>query len=139
VQFIEEYDMLFQDNIQLIRRLVEKHLNNVDLINLHTPPENIEEIINRKLDEIFNFNYNARCFIGVEIENSVSRKHLMGGAVNASVLSRIGLAVGFTPKMHNVFKNLYRYFQFLQSVDKPTFRTNNLLVISSTQLLDICS
>ncbi len=61
----------------------------------------------------------------------------MGGAINASVLGRIGIAIGYTEEKHRAFKNLYRYFGFLQSVQKPTFRTNNLLVISKDQMIQV--
>lgn len=138
VQLTHEYDELFQNNVPFLSRLVTCHLSNLDIINQGMTADEIESLIAQKLDEMRYFNYNSRCFIAVEIENAVSRKHLMGGAINASVLGRIGIAVGYTQEMHTAFLNLYRYFAFLQTVDKPTFRTNNLLVISSEQLLDIC-
>lgn len=61
----------------------------------------------------------------------------MGRAVNASVLGRIGIAIGYNAEMYNAFKNLYRYFAFLQSVMKPTFETNNLLIISPEQIMQV--
>lgn len=139
VQLIGKYDELYQNNSHFITKLIKQHLSNLSIINNQMTSENIENIVNNKFAEIQHFNYNARCFVSVEIENLVSRKHLMGGAINTSVLGRIGITVGYTNKMHNAFINLYRYFEFLQNVDKPTFRTNNLLVISSTQLLEICN
>jgi len=139
IQLIQEYNELFQNNLAFLCKLVKSHLTNLSEINPDSTDDESEMLISQKLYEMQNFNYNSRCFIGIEIENSVSRKHLMGGAINASVLGRIGIAVGFTNKMHNAFLNLYRYFDFLQSVDKPTFKTNNLLVISSEQLMDICT
>lgn len=139
IRLIEEYNELFENNIDFVARLVKTHLTNLNFINDELSEENANQLINDKLNDIRYFNFNSRCFIAIEIENSVSRKHLMGGAINASVLGRIGIAVGFTEEMHNAFLNLYRYFSFLQSVDKPTFRTNNLLVISAGQLINICN
>lgn len=138
VQLIQEYDVLYQNNIPFLTQLVRCHLSNLEIINNNKAVDEVEALINHKLDEMRHFNFNSRCFIAIEIENAVSRKHLMGGAINASVLGRVGIAVGYTQEMHNAFLNLYRYFAFLQSVDKPTFRTNNLLVISSEQLIEIC-
>lgn len=139
VQLIHEYDVLFENNTVFVAKLIKCHLSNLSFINQDTPPEELDERVQQKLNEVRHFNYNSRCFVAVEIENVVSRKHLMGGAINASVLGRIGIAVGYTDEMHNAFLNLYRYFSFLQSVDKPTFRTNNLLVLSAEQLISICN
>ena len=61
----------------------------------------------------------------------------MGGAVNAAVLGQVSIAVGYSNLMHKAFLNLYRYFEFLRAVDKPTFNTSNLLIISSEQLIAI--
>ena len=138
VQLIHQYDVLFEKNIVFVTKLIKCHLNNLSFINQDMPTEELEEQVHQKLNEIRYFNYNSRCFVAVEIENAVSRKHLMGGAINASVLGRIGIAVGYNNEVHKAFLNLYRYFTFLQSVDKPTFRTNNLLVLSAEQLTNIC-
>lgn len=139
VQLIHEYDELFENNTVFVAKLIKCHLSNLYYINHDNPSEELDERVHQKLYEVRHFNYNSRCFVAVEIENAVSRKHLMGGAINASVLGRIGIAVGYTDEMHNAFLNLYRYFSFLQSVDKPTFRTNNLLVLSAEQLINICN
>lgn len=139
VQLVHEYDALFEKNTVFVAKLIKCHLTNLSYINQNTPTEELDERVYQKLNQVRNFNYNSRCFVAVEIENAVSRKHLMGGAINASVLGRIGIAVGYTAEMHNAFLNLYRYFSFLQSVDKPTFRTNNLLVLSAEQLISICN
>jgi hypothetical protein len=139
VQLINECDELFEKNTVFVAKLIKYHLSNLSYINQDTPSEELKERVHQKLIEVRRFNYNSRCFVAVEIENAVSRKHLMGGAINASVLGRIGIAVGYTDEMHNAFLNLYRYFSFLQSVDKPTFSTTNLLVLSAEQLINICN
>jgi len=139
VRLINEYDELFDAKIEFISILVRTHLSNLSLITAKTSNEMQQIRFNKKIDDLRHFNFNSRCFLSIEIENAVTRKHLMGGAINASVLGRIAIAVGYTDEMHNAFLNLYRYFSFLQNVDKPTFRTNNLLIISSTQLENICN
>lgn len=137
IRLTQEYNQLLHDNRDFIKDLIKVHFVNLDIINDDSSEQEIEERINQKYDDLNFFNFNSRCFLSIEIENSVTRKHLMGGAINASVLGRIAIAVGFTKEMHKAFLNLYRYFLYLQNVDKPTFRTNNLLIISSDQLLNL--
>jgi hypothetical protein len=127
----------FEKHRDLFFRLCETHLQNLNLISNGTEAKEKEQLILNKLNHLCWTNMNGRCFLAIEIENNVSRKHLMGGAINCSVLGKIGIAVGFTESKHKAFLNLYRYFDYLQSVDKPTFNTRNLLVISSQQLIEI--
>jgi hypothetical protein len=138
IRLINEYNGIFNDHLAFIKGLTKIHLRNIQSITNQTSDQEAEHRINSKLNDLYSTNFNARCFLAIEIENAVSRKHLMGGAINAAVLGRIGIAAGYTEKMHKVFLNLYRYFSFLQEVEKPTFKTNNLLVISYIQLMDFC-
>lgn len=131
-----EYDHHYDNNEHFIYQLVKIHLLNTKGITADSSVEEIEEQIHEKMFQMRYLNLNSRCFVAIEIENEVSRKHLMGGAVNASVLGRIAIAVGFTEEKHRAFLNLYRYFGYLQSVEKPTLKTDNLLIISADQLLN---
>jgi len=135
---ILDYTELFERNIDFISKLVRTHFGNLSLISDKCNVEEMQEQVRLKVEDLSSFNLNSRCFIAVEIENSVSRKHLMGGAINASVLGRIAIVSGYSDEKHNAFLKLYRYFMFLQSVGKPTFKTNNLLIVSASQLLEIC-
>lgn len=137
VNLMDEYDNLFDNNIITIGKMTELHLRNIDYLTNNANPDEINAKVGSKLNDLRYFNFNSRCFISVEIENEVSRKHLMGGAINASVLGRIAIVIGFTEEKHRAFKRLFKYFEFLQSVQKPTFRTENLLVISKEQILNV--
>lgn len=87
------------------------------------------------LDFALSKNFNARCFLAIEIENQVSRKHLMGGAVNAIALGRLGIVVGWTEDKVRALIRLRRYLLFLASVRKPTLDVDNLFVLTKQQLL----
>lgn len=134
-----EHNNLFDNNITIIEMMAKYHLENLGIINEFQDVDLRQSYINEKVYKLLTTNYNGRCFLAIEIENNVTRKHLMGGAINASVLGKIGIAAGFNEEKHRAFLNLYRYFQFLQEVGKPTFNTNNLMVISTEQLLEIAS
>lgn len=79
-------------------------------------------------------NRNARCFLAIEIENKVSRKHLMGGAINAAAPGRAGLAVGWSDQMVRAFVKLRAYLLYLARVGKNTFDPFNLLIVNRIQL-----
>ena len=134
-----EHQELFGKHENLFARLAEQHLKNIDRLTDDTNDDERTRLIRQKLQHLQYTNLNGRCFLSIEIENKTSRKHLMGGAVNAAVLGKVGIAVGYNNRMHKAFLNLYRYFEFLRDVEKPTFNTSNLLIISSEQLTDVLS
>jgi hypothetical protein len=82
-------------------------------------------------------NWNARCYIAIEIENKVSRKHLMGGTINATALGRIGIAIGWTDEKVRAFVKLRSYLLYLSQVGKNTFHPLNLIVLSRAQMIDV--
>jgi len=127
------YDDLFIGSSGLLTSLVDLHLCNLGLVNNDFTNETRDRLIFQKMERLQGTNRNSRCFLAVEIENKVSRKHLMGGAINCSVLGRIGVAIGYTPKMFKAFLNLYRYFEYLRNVGKNTFDTSNLVIVNHTQ------
>lgn len=119
----DEYDLLQAENRRVLERLYAAHQSNL-LADGQT-------VVG--LDQALTLNFNARCFMAIEIENQVSRKHLMGGAINASALGRLGIAIGWTPVALRCFVRLNRYLAFLTSVGKNSFDTSNLLVLSPEQ------
>lgn len=137
VHMDQEHSHLLDQHEGFFRQLVVFHLENLHSITPDTPDDEREWLINEKMNALFTTNRNARCFVAIEIENKVSRKHLMGGAVNCSVLAKVGIAVGFDEEKHQCFLNLHRYFDFLRQVEKPTFNTANLLIIAKNQLIEV--
>lgn len=128
-----EYNDLFERSNDLLTSLVEFHLYNLGLLNDDDPDVIKGNLINQKMTQLLCTNRNSRCFLAVEIENKTSRKHLMGGAINCSVLGRIGVAIGYSPKMFKAFLNLYRYFEYLRNVNKNSFDTSNLVILNHNQ------
>ncbi len=83
-------------------------------------------------------NNNARCFIAVEIESKkTSKKHKMGSIVNAAALGRIGIVVGLDDDAVRALIRVLGYLKFLASVEKPTFKADNIFIISAAQILRI--
>ncbi|WP_040952042.1 hypothetical protein [Gorillibacterium massiliense] len=122
------YDqMIEQPRSELfLRKLVDYNRINLEMYDGFVEGSSFEDI--RYL------NHNARCLMAIEIENFVSRKHLMGGAINASALGRLGVVVPWTPEKLRAFVKLVRYLRYLRYAEKNTFDTTNLLIITKEQM-----
>jgi hypothetical protein len=75
--------------------------------------------------------------LALEIENAVTRKHLLGGVVNACALGRLGILVAWTDPMLRAAFGTRKYLAFLGGVGKPSVNISNLLVLSREQTLTV--
>lgn len=120
------YDNMVIRSETFLRRLIKYNKINLEIYDGFVNASNYEEI--RYL------NHNARCFMAIEIENAVSRKHLMGGAINASALGRFGIVIPWSNEKLRAFVKLVRYLHYLRNAEKNTFDTTNLLIITREQM-----
>ncbi len=125
----DEYDALGRIHQRFLERIHAKFRLNVASLDPtdFVPP----------LDDICAHNFNARCFLAIEIDNTGSRKHLMGGAVNAAALGRVGLSVAGRPGVLKPLLKTRRYLRFLASVGKNTFDNRNLMIVTVEQLEEV--
>jgi len=128
-----EHNELMDQSRALIARLLAAHGENVTEYWPTDPQLDLPPHI-ATFEELKGFNSNARCFLAIEIENAVTRKHLLGGALNASALGRVGIAVGWTATKLKAIVRLRAYWDFLKSVGKNSFSTDNLLILNPDQL-----
>jgi len=125
---INQYDALMDSYRPFIEHLMDYHHEN--LRGWGDPRHGFRF---QNYDQIKSMNKNSRCFLAIEIENCVSRKHLLGGAVNASALGRVGIVIGWTVEKIKALVRLREYWHFLGSVGKNTFDTSNILFLSQDQ------
>lgn len=123
---IEQYNQLINSSRGFLDMLIREHNKNLKLFDV---AEN-----SSFFDNLEYFNENARCFLCIEIENKVSRKHLVGGLVNASALGRVGILIPWTVDKLKAFVKLLEYLKFLGSVGKNTFKTENVLILTKEQI-----
>lgn len=122
----EQYDAMVKRHSGFLRALFKAHTANLRAYSEAPDEFAFEEVCHR--------NWNSRCFLAFEIENVVSRKHLMGGAINAAALGRVGIAVGWDDGKVRALVRLRSYLLFLARVGKNTFHPTNLLIVSAGQL-----
>ncbi|MCK0473851.1 hypothetical protein [Halalkalibacter sp. APA_J-10(15)] len=122
-----DYDEMFNvdSTCEFVQHLITYNRDNLNRYGDFVEADTYESVIYQ--------NSNARCFMAIEIENKVSRKHLMGGAINASALGRLGVVIPWTDDKLKAFVRLVRYLHFLKKVDKNTFNTTNLLIVTKEQ------
>jgi hypothetical protein len=124
---IEQYNQLMDDSQDFIIKLINYHSVN---IRAFTPESKL-----LTFNALKHKNSNARCLLAIEIENSGSRKHIIGDVVNASALGRVGIFIAWTPEKLRAVIKMRRYLQFLKRVGKNTFNTTNLLILDKNQFL----
>ena len=122
----EDYDGLARQHREFLVQLHGSFAENVRTLHIDDVVPDIEDVCS--------LNRNARCFLAVEVEGSGSRKHTMGGAINAAALGRVGISVGCSQVELRKLLKMRRYLRFLADVGKNTFNTTNLLVLTREQM-----
>ena len=69
-----------------------------------------------------------------EIENTSTKKHIMGSMINAASLGRIGIGIAFNDSVMRTFVRILNYLGFLKRVEKNTYDASNFLIITKEQL-----
>lgn len=124
---INEYNDMMCTHRQFLNEIIGFHIQNLGINGSINPEQFLFNYLNIH-------NQNSRCFIAIEIENKVNRKHFMGSAINASVLGRIGIIIGWNQDKLNAFVRMKRYFGFLFAHNKSTIDPVNLLILERNQL-----
>lgn len=127
-----EYNrILRRENIdQFLKRIYDLHVENIGL-------EWVNELNVPEFDYLTRKNQNARCFLAIEIENSSTKKHIMGSMINAASLGRIGIGIAFNDSVKRTFLRIMNYLAFLKRVEKNTYDTTNFMILTKEQFLEI--
>ena len=128
----EEYNQIVRrDNIsEFLREIYNLHIENIG-------DEWLNEVRIPEFERIIEKNQNARCLIAIEIENSSTKKHIMGSMVNAASLGRIGIGIAYNESVLRTFRRMLNYMGFLKRVEKNTYDTTNFLNVTKDQFEDI--
>jgi hypothetical protein len=129
-RFIEDYDRMVRNSRVFLNSLLSLfRQNSNDFPSVDDIPPQCQGF-----DQV---NSNARCLMAIEIEKSGGRKHRLGDIVNACSLGRVGLIIAWDDGVLKSFLRIVGYFAFLRGVDKPSYETRNLIVVSKNQF-DSC-
>lgn len=125
-RFIAEYDSLMLSSRSFLDRMIGYHAHNTRGF--------VGACLEPVFQELRAKNANARCFLAVEIERgNRDPKYLMGSAVNACALGRIGVLVSWDEARLQQFLRMESYLRFLAAVGKNVFSPMNLVIIDGLQ------
>jgi len=140
VSLWKEYDDLVEFSSMLINDMLQQFK-----VNYQNFGEGFFEIKERTIPRSYrNFlsanedaNWNARCFMAIEVENSGSKKHLLGDILNVSISGRIGILIGYNDKTFNSFLRQLEYFAYSIKAGKLKFNSKNIIVLKPDQFESI--
>lgn len=89
------------------------------------------------LEEVLESNNKPRCLIAIEIENTNSKKHIMGSVVNAASLGKIGIGIAYSEEAYRAFLRIINYFAYLFAKEKGSYNTANFLVLRVEQFEEV--
>lgn len=129
---MEEYNQIIGTEVvhQFLRDVYNNHINNIE--SADWGDINIPEF-----DELVYRNANSRCLVAIEIENSSTKKHIMGSMINAASLGRVGIGIAYNDSVLRTFIRMLHYMAFLKRVEKNTYDTTNFLIVTKDQFIDI--
>jgi hypothetical protein len=125
----EKHDPLVRKWKGLINDMLTCHKQNVEYLHWENCQTTLHNVCFK--------NKTARCLMAIEIENQVSRKHLIGGITNASILGRVGILVAFNQDKLIASARIRQYLWFMSRAGG--LDTTNLLILTKEQLADILS
>jgi len=128
---VEYNQLLRQAHIEeFFKKIYDFHIENIG-------EEWLNEIQIPEFDFLIQKNQNARCFCALEIENTSTKKHIMGSMINAASLGRIGIGIAYNDSVKRTFVRILNYLGFLKRVEKNTYDATNFLIITRVQIESI--
>ena len=123
-----------EHNQQQINEEIQRHSELIDqLIDVS------QNYTGGRQEFLNNRNSNPRCLISVEIEDSGSRKHMLGDIANTSILGAIGIVVPLNQAKLEAFKKIMKYIHFARAVGKLKQSFANVLLINKEDFLRLIS
>ena len=126
-RYIDDYDQLLSAFRPVVERLLNQHHENLLRFD--------SDFLGPDFQTVRYGNQNARCFVAIEIEKgNPAAKYLIGSALNAAALGRIGIVVCWNEdRLQSLFR-IREYLCQLTALEKNAFSAQNLLVLTREQL-----
>jgi hypothetical protein len=127
---IRDYDQMVGCSVKMIEAMLRRYRGNLRIFGSDFEAPSFEQLCM--------LNQNARCFLAIEIEKgNQSLKYLIGSAINASVLGRIGIVVAWDQCRLNDLLRGREFLSYMKQLEKNSFDTTNLMFLTSDQFITI--
>jgi len=80
-------------------------------------------------------NSNPRCFLTVEHENEVTRKHMIGTIINASAIGKVGIIIAAQEKTYRALLRIRKYLESLVRFNKLNYKPENIIIIKFNEFM----
>lgn len=111
------------------RRISEKYFEYEPLFSILIQHSNIPE-------NNLELNNNPRCFLTIEHENNVTRKHMIGTIINASAIGKVGIAIAAQNKTYRALSRIKKYLDALVEFDKLDFFPKNVIIVNLNEFIN---
>jgi len=74
-------------------------------------------------------NDNPRCFLTIEHENKVTRKHMIGTIINSSAIGKVGIIIAAQDKTYEALSKIRKYLDALVEYKKLNYKPENIIII----------
>lgn len=87
---------------------------------------------NKKLE----VNQNPRCFLTIEHENKVTRKHMIGTIINASAIGKVGIIIASQDKTYRALSRIRKYLDAMVKFNKLDYTPENIIIIQFNEFMN---
>ena len=106
-------------------------------IGQRTLPSNYSAFLSTRPGAENYVNWNARCFMAIEVENKRNAKHLLGDMINVNISGRIGVVIGYNDVAYATFLRQLEYLAYATEAKKIKFNSRNIMVLKPDQFESI--
>jgi hypothetical protein len=119
----DQHNNVIKDWEKPIKTLLNYHKQNIHTFSWENYHTSFEDVCFK--------NQTARCLMAIEIEDKVTRKHLIGAAMNSIALGRLGIVIACSKDKLKAFVRIREYLWFMSRA--TNFNTTNLLILNREQ------
>jgi len=132
-QLVHFSRLLIDDMLEQFRRNYQSFGEGIFETRQRTLPTSYENFLAFNEDVNRNVNWNARCFMAVEVEDRRNPKHLLGDMINVSISGRVGVVIGYNTVAYETFLRQLEYLAYTVEANKIKFNSRNIIVLDPDQ------
>ena len=128
--YVNQYDQMAKRSAKMLREMLRGFGRTLQEFGSDFPAPT--------LNRLCTFNLNSRCFLAIEIERgNSSTKYLIGSALHASCLGRIGVVLAWHRRRLEQLLRQREYLISMENLGKNGLKTDNLIFLDKEEFARI--